>query len=113
MLANRSQLVKEVHSFMCTMLGRLLRRLLRLGLAAGAVAAVVSLVRRTIGGLAGEPGTPRSARPAGSPSAAGTVPPGAEGAASANGGLTRRQRGVPMSFDSWPPVPPAPHRAKD
>jgi hypothetical protein len=102
MLANRDEMVKEVTPVMYSMLGRLLRRLFRLTLAAGAVAGIVALARRTMGSLAGEPGTPRS------PSF-----PGASGPGSSNGGITRPHSGVPMSFDSWPPVPRAPHRSKD
>ena len=102
MLANRDQLVKEVAPVMFSMLGRLLRRLVRLTLVAGAVAGIVAVARRLMGGLAGEPGTPRSSSFS-----------GAGGPSSSNGGTTRPHSGVPMSFDSWPPVPPAPQRSKD
>ena len=58
---------------------RLARALLRVVVTAGLVAAVTALVRAALDRLAGDPAAPRT-------------PEG----------------GVPMSFDSWPPVPSAP-----
>jgi hypothetical protein len=99
MLAKSDRMVKEVPGPMFSILGRLLRGVLRLAFVAGAVAGAVALARRIMGSLAGDPGTPHS--------------PGSPGAGSANGGAPRPHTGVPMSFDSWPPVPPAPHRSKN
>lgn len=98
MLTNRDQMVKEVPVPMLAMLGRLLRGLLRLALRAAVLAAVVALVRRALGAASGEPGVAH---------------PGPSGAGSPNGNGPKRHSGVPMSFDSWPPVPPAGQRSSD
>lgn len=82
---------------MLALLARLLRGLLRLALLAGAFAALVALARKVMGGMAGEPGV---AHPK-------------TGAGSANGNGSWQRGGVPMSFDSWPPVPPAGQRSND
>jgi hypothetical protein len=98
MLTNRDRMVKEVPDPMLAMLGRLVRGLLKLALLAGAVAALVALARKVMGDVSGEPGVADSA---------------SAGARSTNGNGQRPHAGIPMSFDSWPPVPPAGQRSGD
>lgn len=71
----------------------MMRSLVRLVALSVAASAALALARWALGRLAGEPGVPAPA-PA----------PGNNGAG-ANGR-------VPMSFDSWPPVPEAPRRSR-
>jgi hypothetical protein len=68
---------------------RLLRKLVRLAVLSAVASGALALARWALGRLAGEPGVP--------------VPPTGNGSGS--------RRGLPMSFDSWPPVPEAPHRS--
>jgi hypothetical protein len=98
MLTNRDRMVKEVPGSMLAMLGRLLRGILRLTLLAGTLAGLVALARKAMGALAGEPGVAASEP---------------RGPGSTNGSGPRPHAGVPMSFDAWPPVPPAGRRPND
>ena len=70
-------------------LGGLLRAVRRVAVGGGAAAAVVWVVRAMLVRAAGEP----------------AVEPTGGDSASVNG-----SRRTPLSFDSWPPVPQAPHR---